>query len=205
MTKIKLCGLRRPQDIEVANALLPDYVGFVFAESSRRYVRDEDVLDLKKYLDPTISTVGVFVDETPERVAWLLNSGLIDIAQLHGSESMAYLHKLREMTDKPIWKAFTMEDLESTFLAKQSIADMVVLDSGGGGTGTIFNWQLLEHVDRPYFLAGGLTPENIRDTVKMLEPYGVDVSSGIETGGKKDPKKMEAFVREVRRASGAGV
>ena len=108
--KIKLCGLMRPSDIATANLLHPDYVGFVFAKKSRRYVSLERVRTLKELLHPEISAVGVFVDEEPEAVAAWLSSGVIDMAQLHGGEDEAYIGKLRELTDKPIIKAFSVRD-----------------------------------------------------------------------------------------------
>ena len=203
MTRIKLCGLKRTQDIEKANELKPDYVGFVFYQKSRRAVLDGEAEALRELLDPSIESVGVFVNEPEVHVAQLLNRGIIQIAQLHGTEDLAYIQHLRQLTDGPVWKAFAMDSNENAFFAQQSSADMVLLDSAGGGTGTVFQWELLNQISRPYFLAGGLTPENVKDAVKMLDPYGVDVSSGIETNGKKDPKKMEAFVWAVRKESGA--
>lgn len=198
MTKIKLCGLSRPCDIETANELMPEYIGFVFAPKSRRYVSPELAAALKKQLNPAIKAVGVFVNEEPETIATYLSAGIIDIAQLHGNESETYIRQLRSLTGKPLIQAFridTEQDIES---ANESSADYILLDSGEGGTGTAFDWQLLRQISRPYFLAGGLTPHNIEDTVKTLAPYAVDVSSGIETNGYKDRNKMTAFVTAVR-------
>lgn len=198
MTKIKLCGLSRLRDIETANALLPDYIGFVFAPKSRRYVTAEQAAALKEKLHPDIKAVGVFVNEKPETIAKLLERGIIDIAQLHGSETEADIQRLREFTDKPIIKAFRIDSEQDIALAQASSADFVLLDSGAGGTGTVFDWALLRAVSRPYFLAGGLDRENVSGAVKKLRPYAVDVSSGIETGGYKDKSKMEMFVHAVR-------
>jgi phosphoribosylanthranilate isomerase len=205
MTKIKLCGLKHAQDIDTANLLKPDYVGFVFAQNSRRAVLDGEAADLRARLDPSIRTVGVFVKEPLDHIEQLLLNGIIDVVQLHGGEDMAYIQQLRARTDKPIWKAFSMNAREDAFFAQQSMADLVLLDSSDGGSGTLFSWGLLDEISRPYFLAGGLTPENVKDAVKMLDPYGVDVSSGIETNGRKDPEKMKAFVSAVRRANGVGM
>ena len=198
MTKIKLCGLTRPGDIAAANALQPEYIGFVFAPKSRRYVSREMAAALKAQLSPGIQAVGVFVNEAPETVAGLLNAGIIDIAQLHGQEDAAYIARLRGLTARPLWQAFRMTDAASLAKAEKSPADLVLLDSGAGGTGTTFDWTLLEKFDRPYFLAGGLGPDNAADAVRQLHPYAVDVSSGIETAGKKDSAKMAAFVAAVR-------
>ena len=198
MTKIKLCGLTRPEDIAAANVLKPEYIGFVFAAKSKRYVFRKIAAELKARLSPEIQAVGVFVNEKPETVADLLNMGIIDIAQLHGQEDESYIQNLRTRTNKPFIQAFRVDGPESLAKAEKSPADMILLDSGAGGTGTAFDWTLLEKFERPYFLAGGLGPNTVGDAVKRLHPYAVDVSSGIETAGKKDEQKMAAFVAAVR-------
>lgn len=198
MTIIKLCGLSRLCDIEAANELKPEYIGFVFAPGSRRYVNSDQAAGLKEQLSSDSKAVGVFVNEKPEFIVDLLKRGTIDIVQLHGSESEEYIMKLRQMTDKPVIKAFTIDKEQDIEAANASSADYVLLDSGRGGTGVVFDWKLLKKVDRPYFLAGGLTTDNVRDAVKIWKPYAVDVSSGIETDGYKDRRKMERFVKEVR-------
>ena len=203
MTRIKLCGLSRIRDIETANALAPDYVGFVFAENSRRYVTPEQASALKSRLAPGIAAVGVFVDEKPETVARLMNRGVIDMAQLHGSETEDYVRLLRTLTDKPLLQAFRIHSAPDCRRAAASSADYVLLDSGAG-TGRAFDWKLVREVGRPYFLAGGLDAENVGRAVLRLHPYAVDVSSGIETDGSKDRGKMEEFVRIVREADGRG-
>ena len=202
MTKIKLCGLKRPQDIQAANELLPAYIGFVFAPKSRRYVHPDRAEELRRMLNPGIIPVGVFVNETPETVAALLDRGIIDIAQLHGKEDAAYIRRLRQLTKKPLIQAFRIDTPADVAAAQASTADYVLLDSGTGGTGTCFDWSLLQNIQRPYFLAGGLTPENVGGAVATLHPYAVDVSSGIETDGAKDKEKMTQFVRAVRGVPG---
>ena len=198
MTKIKLCGLSRLCDIEAANGLKPDYIGFVFASKSKRYVTYEKAAELKSRLSPEIQAVGVFVNEHPQDVAKLLQNGIIDIAQLHGDEDEDYITQLRLLTDKPIIKAFRIETANDIKTAKQSTADYILLDSGAG-TGTVFDWGLVKSIRRPYFLAGGLDARNVADAVKALRPFAVDVSSGIETSGVKDKTKMAAFVAAVRK------
>lgn len=198
MTKIKLCGLSRPCDIAAANALTPEYVGFVFAKKSRRYVTPEIAAELKKQLKPEILAVGVFVNEEPETVARLLQCGTIDIAQLHGKEDEEYIKKLRTLTGQPIIKAFQINTAQDILEVKKSSADYVLLDSGIGGTGKVFDWSIIQSIDRPFFLAGGLTVDNAKKAVETLHPYAVDVSSGIETDGKKDETKMKEFVHTVR-------
>lgn len=197
--KIKLCGFMRPSDVEVANLLQPDYVGFVFCQNSRRYVSLERARTLKELLHPDVLAVGVFVDEKVETVAALLSAGVIDLAQLHGKEDEAYIGRLRELTDKPIIKAFSVRSEGDIGRACESSADFVLLDAGDGGTGTAFDRELLAGMNRPYFLAGGLDASNVGEVVRRWQPYAVDVSSGIETDGLKDAEKMQEFVRNVRK------
>lgn len=197
--KIKLCGLTRPCDIEAVNELQPDYIGFVFAKKSRRYVSPEKAEELKAMLAPGIQAVGVFVNEEPAQIAALLEAGTIDVAQLHGQESETEIRRLRELTDHPLIQAFRIDTEQDVERANASTADYVLLDSGAGGTGTVFDWDLLQAIRRPYFLAGGLDTENLGTVKAKLNPYGVDVSSGIEIGGYKDKEKMTAFVAAARK------
>lgn len=198
MTKIKLCGLSRPCDIEVANRIKPDFVGFVFAEKSKRYVTSQTAAKLKQLLSSGILAVGVFVNETTEKIADLANNGIIDIVQLHGNEDECYIRQLKRLTDKPIIKAFRMETKNDIAFMEQCSADYILLDSGAG-SGATFDWDLIQDIHRPYFLAGGLDIENAENAVRRLSPYAVDVSSGIETDGLKDKTKMAAFAAAVRK------
>lgn len=197
--KIKLCGLTRPCDIEAVNELQPDYIGFVFAKKSRRYVSPEKAEELKAMLAPGIQAVGVFVNEEPEQIVSLLEAGTIDVAQLHGQEGEREIRRLRELTDHPLIQAFRIDTEQDVERANASTADYVLLDSGAGGTGTVFDWDLLQAIRRPYFLAGGLDTENLGTVKAKLNPYGIDVSSGIETDGYKDKEKMTAFVAAARK------
>ena len=197
-TKIKFCGLSRNCDIETANVLSPDYVGFVFAKNSRRCVSFAQAKELKALLAPGILTVGVFVNEDPRTVTALLEAGVIDAAQLHGDEDTDYIRGLKSLTKAPLIKAFGLRSIHDLPAVERSPADLVLLDSPGGGTGRLFDWQLLEDIQRPYFLAGGLSAENVGKAIARLRPFGVDVSSGIETGGYKDREKMTAFAAAVR-------
>lgn len=199
MTKIKFCGMMRPEDILAANALRPAYIGFVFAAKSRRAVTPEQAAALKRQLAPEIRAVGVFVDAPPAEVAALLAAGTIEIAQLHGQEDEGYLRALRMLTDRPIIKAFRVQNAADLAKAAASSADGLLLDSGAGGTGTVFDWSLLRGFARPYFLAGGLNPQNVGTAIQALHPCAVDVSSGIETAGRKDAEKMAAFTAAVRK------
>ncbi len=186
------------EDIETVNELKPEYIGFVFAAKSRRYVTPQTAAELKRRLLPQIQAVGVFVNEDVEMVARLLDNGVINIVQLHGNENENYIRRLKQRADKPIVKAFRVETASDIAEAERSPADYILLDSGAG-TGTVFDWKLLQNIRRPYFLAGGLTPDNVANTVKQLHPFAVDVSSGIETDGAKDKEKMAAFVAAVRK------
>lgn len=200
MTKMKFCGLTRPCDMEAVNEIKPEYIGFVFAKKSKRYVTPQKAMELKKLLSPEILAVGVFVGEEPEVIAGLLENGTIDIAQLHGSEDEEYIRRLKTMTDKPIIKAIQITD-ESTYAETKlpsCSVDYLLLDSGAG-TGTTFDWNKIEKLCKSYFLAGGLSPDNVREAIELLHPYAVDVSSGIEEDGVKSKEKMAAFAAAVRK------
>ena len=197
MTKIKMCGLSRTEDIEAANSIKPDYIGFVFAEISKRRVSALEASKLKSKLVPDIKAVGVFLDDKLDFVASMLNLGIVDVVQLHGSEDEEYIERVRQITNKPIIKAFIIRSKEDVERAERSTADYILLD-GGKGEGKAFDWSLLKDIKRPYFLAGGLNPDNVSDAVKALKPYAVDVSTGIETDGVKDREKMTAFANAVR-------
>ena len=203
-TLIKMCGIRRPEDVSAVNELVPDCIGFVFFPGSKRYISPETAAELRKSLSPAIRAVGVFVDEAPETAAALLNAGVIDAAQLHGHEDDAYIARLREMTSKPLIQAFRIRTADDAARAQRSPADHILLDAGAGD-GKTFDWRLLDAVTRPYFLAGGLDPENVSRALRERKPFAVDVSSGIETDGFKDIDKMRAFVRAVRNTDNAEV
>lgn len=198
MTKIKLCGMMRECDIRWANACAPDYIGFIFWEKSRRNIEPEKARAWKAQLDPKIKAVGVFVDAPVEHVAWLLDQDIIDVAQLHGKEDEDYIRELRKRSTKPIIKAFKIHSPEDVAAANASSAELVLVDSGTG-SGKVFDWQLLKDIRRPYLLAGGLHEGNIAVALSTLHPYGVDVSSGIETDGVKDEEKMARLTAIVRK------
>ena len=186
MPKIKICGLSRPEDITYINEAKPDYCGFIIdVPKSRRNVSISKVRELVQNLESQICPVGVFVNKDCGEVAQSLNEGTIQIAQLHGQEDEAYIKKLKSLTDHPVMKA--------------SSADLILLDHGKGGTGETFDWSLLEGwTKRPYFLAGGLNPENIPEAIQQIHPWGIDLSSAVETDGKKDREKILQAVKTVR-------
>ena len=244
--KIKFCGLFRECDIEFANALMPDFIGFVFARQSKRFVDFALAMELKARLDSKIKAVGVFVDSPVERIYEAVQSKIIDIVQLHGNENNAYIRALRESLQKdygksaPIIKAIKMRDSRSFSEALKSSADFILLDSANAGSGVAFEWDILEgklqdsrglqgtkpnntdsqHLDSQnlrcldlqdslvsqdfahdfasrFFLAGGINADNLPRAMS-LNPYAIDISSGIESGGVKDFKKMQQIIKTLR-------
>lgn len=200
MPKIKICGLSRPEDITYINETKPDYCGFIIdVPKSRRNVSISKVRELVQNLESQICPVGVFVNKDCGEVVQLLNEGTIQIAQLHGQEDEAYIKKLKSLTDHPVMKAFSIQEKKDLDTAAASSADLILLDHGKGGTGETFDWSLLEGwTKRPYFLAGGLNPENIPEAIQRIHPWGIDLSSAVETDGKKDREKVLQAVKTVR-------
>ena len=198
MTKMKICGLMRVQDAQYANAVQPDFAGMILSAGFRRSVTAETAQTIRDALNPDIPAVGVFVDEKIEAITAFLQRGIIQAVQLHGHEDAAYIAALRQVTDVMILQAFRIRSTEDVQRAQQSAADMILLDSGTG-TGQVFDWSLLSGITRPFFLAGGLQPENVKEAIRTVRPSGVDVSSGVETDGQKDPQKIRAFADAVRQ------
>ncbi len=195
-TKIKICGLSRPEDIAYVNEALPDFCGFVIdVPKSIRNTTPEQVRALRRLLRPEVIPVGVFRNASVEAVAELLQDGTIAAAQLHGSEDEEYIRRLKSMGDFTVIKAFHEGTL---WQAPGSSADYILLDHGSGGTGRTFDWSLAENISRPYFLAGGLGPDNIGRAIERLHPWAIDLSSSVETEGRKDREKILAAVRAVR-------
>ena len=201
MTKIKICGLRCMEDIAVINTLQPNFAGFILSKPFRRYISPETVMQLSKQLKKGIISTGVFVNEPIDYVADLLNRQIITMAQLHGDEDETYINQLRKKLNFPakqiISKAFLIKSYKDIEKAQYCNADYILLDAGTG-SGTTFDWSLISSMKRPYFLAGGLSKENVKKAILKCQPFAVDVSSGVETNGQKDTKKMQEFVRIVR-------
>lgn len=198
MTKIKFCGMRRPEDIEAANEILPDFIGFILAPRFWRYVPLDTVKNLASMADPKIKRVGVFVDNPESDVLEALKSGAVNMAQLHGGEDEEYIKKIQRAASKPVIKAFKITCAEDIKKASESPADLILLDAGTG-TGERFDWSLIKNIGRDFILAGGLNSENVREAVERFHPYAVDLSSGIETDKVKDPSKMRAVAEAVRQ------
>ena len=200
MTLVKLCGLRNRADVETVNLLLPDFAGFVFARGSPRYVEPRAAKDLVHGLDPGVTPVGVFLDAPPSYIEACCRISGVRTVQVHGEFDDRYVKQVRELTGLPVIQAFKVASSEDVRRAVSSTADVILLDNGYGGTGRPFDRSLLEGVDRDYVLAGGLTPDNVKNTIESVHPYAVDVSTGIETNGLKDPAKMAAFMDAVHEA-----
>ncbi|MDR3216767.1 MAG: phosphoribosylanthranilate isomerase [Clostridiaceae bacterium] len=197
--KIKICGLFRPEDIEYANAAAPDYVGFVFAETSRRRVSPHEAEILRAGLKDGIEPVGIFVNADVADIEALYLKGVINVAQLHGGEDGAYINELKSRCGISVIKAVRTESTQDIERAAKLPADFLLLDNGGGGTGRRFDWSLIRDVDKPYFLAGGINLSNVRDACLVgPAPFAIDVSGGAETDGVKDAAKIAALVRIVR-------
>lgn len=214
MQKIKLCGMMKPCDIEYANRVKPDFVGFIFA-NTRRKIGATQAKQFREALDAEIPSVGVFVNEDISVITSLVQNGCIDMIQLHGEEDADYIRRLREICDVPVIKAVKVQMVEQIRQAAALPVDYLLLDTYRkgvlGGTGEAFDWELLreakivagdtaegELFGKPYFLAGGLHAGNLREAA-ALGSYGLDVSSGIETDGSKDFTKMVEVMELVRK------
>lgn len=203
--RIKVCGLRTREDAEAVNAVLPEYTGFIFDKTRRRYISPEQAEELRGALDPRIRPIGVFVDADVQEIMDVLGTCRLDAVQLHGRESDAYIAELRRRAkavfperELLIIKAFRVDSKEDVRIAEPSSADLILLDHGPGGTGETFDWTLLTDCTRPFILAGGLAPDNVQDAIEKCRPWGVDASSSLETDGRKDPEKIRRFAEKVR-------
>ena len=194
-TKIKVCGLKSMEDVGIMNEFLPDYCGFIIDfPSSHRSITKQVAENLSKELNPRIKTVGVFVNSPVEDVIELLNIGVIQIAQLHGNEDEDYIHEVQAKTNKPVIKAIIVRDEFDVLRGKSSPADFILLD-GGKGSGDVFDWNLIMDIKKDFFLAGGLGEDNLKKAIQTLHPYGVDLSSSLETDGKKDREKIQRIMK----------
>ena len=202
MTVVKVCGLKRPEDIEAVNEAGCDLAGFIFAKKSRRYVEPAHVSLLAGKLRSDIIPVGVFVNEDVNDVKEIMDISGIRMIQLHGSEDNAYIHQLRNVIGNSanILQAFRIDSEEDIEKVMNSEADLVLVDHGAGGTGESFDWSLLKNMKRDYLLAGGIGPANVKEAIALLHPYGVDASSLLETEGVKDRQKILDYVRNAKEA-----
>lgn len=199
--KVKICGLRRPEDIEMVNKYKPDYAGFVFAKSKRQ-VTAEEAKKLIDQMDEDIKSVGIFVDLEPEKVNEIKRIAGLDIVQLHGSEDLEYCSKI----EGTIWKAFRVKDesIKEELEKFSKVAEVLLLDAHvegiAGGTGKKFDWNLVNKVSENYkiALAGGININNIDEAGSVVKPYLLDISSGVEVDGFKDEALIKAVIEKVR-------
>lgn len=199
-TRIKICGLTSIPDIRAANRIRPDYVGFVFAPS-RRQVGSFQAAMMREYLDSRIPVVGVFVNARIQEILKLAASGVIQMIQLHGDEDRTYLDRLKSSTDLPVIRAVRVRDTVDILAAESQNCEYLLLDTytrgSYGGSGRQFDWALIPTLAKPFFLAGGISHENAARAA-AAGAFCLDVSSGVETDGRKDPVKMEQMVEAVR-------
>ena len=199
MPKIKICGIKRLEDIGIVNKYKPDYIGFVFAESKRKVTHDL-AYRLKQDLDADIIAVGVFVDSPVEEIVELFEAGIIEMAQLHGSESEQYIQNLKQKTDDELKIINAIEISKETDLSKfdNSQSDYLLFDSGKG-RGKTFDWNLIKKdIKKEFFLAGGLSSSNVMEAIEQFNPYAIDLSSSLETDGVKDENKIKEIMELIR-------
>lgn len=201
MTKVKICGLTRMEDADWANELMPDYVGFMFAESRRR-VSPDTAARIAERIDHAVKRVGVFVNPTMDEIRKVLDACPLDVLQLHGEESPDFCRE----TGMAVWKAFRMRTPEVLTELDAYEADAYMLDGwhpdSHGGTKIVFPWEwaaAYDFKDKKVVLAGGLSPDNVAEAIQKVKPWAVDVSSGVETAGIKNIAKIAAFLERVRQ------
>jgi len=199
MPKIKICGLFREQDIEFANEAKPDFIGFVFAEKSKRFVDFKQAENLRKNLAKEIIPVGVFVNAKIDSIVSLHKNGIIDIVQLHGGETDEYIEELKSKCKAKITRALNLNKNSQLSTLNSQLCNYTLLDAQSPGSGYSFDWERLQGLDlsKNVFLAGGVNLENIKEALKF-NPFAVDVSSGAETDGVKDREKILRLVEAVR-------
>lgn len=207
--KVKMCGISKVETIPAVVEAKPDYMGLVFA-SSKRQVTVEQAKTLVEALHKqckaqndtvSIKTVGVFVNETLDNLVTIANEANLDVVQLHGDEDEAFIQSLKERTNVEVWKAIQIRSAADAAAWIDSSADMLLFDAyhkdERGGTGDVFDWSCLDTFERPFMLAGGIDSTNVARAIRTVRPYGIDISSGIETNGVKDDEKITAFTKIV--------
>ena len=215
--KVKMCGISKVETIPAVVEAKPDYMGLIFALSKRQVTVDQAKILVeelhrgyaKKYgsdtehdKNDTIKTVGVFVNETVDNLVTIANEANLDAVQLHGDEDETFIQSLKERTNVEVWKAIQIRTAADTEKWIDSSADMLLFDAyhkdERGGTGDVFDWASLDAFERPFMLAGGIDSTNVARAIRTVRPYGIDISSGIETNGVKDDEKITAFTKIVK-------
>ena len=201
--KVKMCGISKVETIPAIVDAKPDYMGLVFAPSKRQVTVDQAktlVDELHKHYE--IKTVGVFVNETVENLLKIAEAVKLDVIQLHGDEDESFIQTLKEQSNVEVWKAVQVRSAADAEAWIDSSADMLLFDAyhkdERGGTGEVFDWSSLDEFERPFMLAGGIDSTNVARAIRTVRPYGIDISSGIETDGVKDNEKIKAFTNIVR-------
>lgn len=201
---VKLCGLRRFEDVEYVNEFMPDYIGFIFAENSKRTVTIEQAKALSKRLSSYIQRVGVFVNQPAQYIKKAVDEVGLNVYQLHGDEDFDYIENIGKTIDADIWKAVRVRSSEDIKFADKLGVDVILLDSFSsgqyGGTGKVADWDTIRKtkINTDFFLAGGLNEDNIIKAIELVNPYGIDISGGIETGGFKDRMKIKKLMDIIR-------
>lgn len=203
MTKIKICGIRRTQDAEYLNEFIPDFAGFILSSPFWRSIDLNGLSLISEILNPKIKRVGVFVNENVDYIMQF--SYLLDVIQLHGDESAELINCLKEQTDCEIWKAVRVKTAEDIENACSLPADKLLIDSFSkdtyGGSGKIADWDLINNakITKPFFLAGGISAENCINAINAVKPYGLDISSSVETDKVKDREKIKEIISNIRK------
>lgn len=200
--RVKICGLRTKADIAAVNAAGPDYIGFIFVPGSKRFVGYGTAGELRRQLSREIRAVGVYADAEPSAILEAAERKLIDVIQLHGGETASDIRYLRETTGLPVIKAVRVRTAADILRAEGLPADYLLLDTYVpgvlGGSGSRFDWSLIPAMKKPFFLAGGLCEENLKEALR-LRAFCLDISSGAETNGRKDPVKIKRIVEQIRK------
>lgn len=207
--KIKICGIRRPEDVDIVNTYRPDYIGFVFAPTWRQITVDT-ACSLKAQLHPEIKSVGVFVNQPIELLVETLTRGAAQFLQLHGQENASYekelVHALAEKgiknPEEHLIRAYRIRSAEDFDHIPDTRAPLLLLDAYSpdaiGGTGEAFDWTMIKNIEKPFFLAGGISAENVLDAMQSVQPFGIDASSSLETDKAKDREKIKLFIERIR-------
>ena len=208
--KVKMCGISKVETIPAVVEAKPDYMGLVFAPSKRQVTVEQAKILIEElhkqcinhYDTKVVKTVGVFVNETLDNLVRIADTANLDAVQLHGDEDEAFIQSLKERTNVEVWKAVQIRSAADAEVWIDSSADMLLFDAyhkdERGGTGEVFDWSCLDEFERPFMLAGGIDSTNVARAIRTVRPYGIDISSGIETDGVKDDEKIKAFTNIVR-------
>lgn len=192
MARIKICGLRSQDDVKIVNDLKPDFVGFILTDGFKRTISLDLAKDLRKNIDRSIKVVGVFVNEDIKNVEFFVENGIIDLVQLHGNEDVEYIKKI----NAPVIKVLKPDSFNK-ISDYEKVVDYFLFDSGTG-TGKTFDWTAIPKTEKPFFLAGGISKDNLQFAIENIKPYAVDMSSSVETDGKKDYDKVKEVITIVR-------